>query len=157
MEAARRATEADVPVLAALCRESLAEFRARERGGAVFVAREARGEPIEQSLRQAVLDPERLVVVGTIDDVIVGYATGRVEALRDGRCLGVIDDLFVVEEARAVGVGEALMDQLLPWFRAHGCAGVDATALPGARETKNFFEESGFTARLLVMHHRLED
>jgi hypothetical protein len=37
-----------------------------------------------------------------------------------------------------------------------GCSGVDATALPGNRATKNFFEESGFTARLLVMHHRLD-
>jgi hypothetical protein len=47
------------------------------------------------------------------------------------------------------------MGELLAWFSARGCLGVDSTALPGARETKNFFEESGFTARLLVMHRRL--
>ena len=47
------------------------------------------------------------------------------------------------------------MDQLLEWFRGRGCNGVDATALPGNRATKNFFEMSGFTARLLVMHHRM--
>jgi GNAT superfamily N-acetyltransferase len=70
--------------------------------------------------------------------------------------LGRITDLFVEPGARAVGVGEALMDALLPWFRARECRGVDATALPGNRETKNFFEMSGFTARLLVMHHRFE-
>ena len=33
--------------------------------------------------------------------------------------------------------------------------GIDATALPGNRATKNFFEAHGFTARLLVMHHAL--
>ena len=146
-----------MPRLAELCRDALDELRARERGGAVFVAREGRAEPVEESLARAVVDPGALVVVGTIDETVLGYATGRVEALRDGRCLGVIDDLFVEEEARAVGVGEAMMDLLLAWFRQRGCAGVDATALPGARETKNFFEESGFSARLLVMHHRLED
>ncbi|MFP5377817.1 MAG: GNAT family N-acetyltransferase [Acidimicrobiia bacterium] len=156
MEAARRATADDVPRLAALCRAALAEFAARERGGAVFVAREARAEPVDEGLRRAVADPASVVVAGTIDDVVVGFGTGRVEALRDGRCLGVIDDLFVEEGARAVGVGEAIMDDLVAWFVARGCAGVDATALPGARETKNFFEESGFTARLLVMHRRLE-
>ena len=32
---------------------------------------------------------------------------------------------------------------------------MDAMALPGHRSAKNFFEESGFTARKLVMHHRL--
>lgn len=156
MEAARRATEEDLPALTALCRTALAEFAAFERGGAVFVAREARAEPVEEGLRQAVTDPASIAVAGTIDDVVVGFATGRLEALRDGRCLGVIEDLFVDEGARAVGVGEAMMDQLVAWFSARGCAGVDATALPGARETKNFFEESGFTARLLVMHRRLE-
>lgn len=156
MEAARRATEGDVPALAALCRAARAELGAFERGGAVFVAREARAEPLEESLHRTVADEASVAVAGTIDDVIVGLATGRLEALRDGRCLGVIDDLFVDEGARAVGVGEAMMDELIAWFTAQGCAGVDATALPGARQTKNFFEESGFTARLLVMHRRLE-
>ncbi|MGQ0521240.1 MAG: GNAT family N-acetyltransferase [Actinomycetota bacterium] len=156
MEAARPATPADVPRLVELCRMARAELGARERGGDMFVTREARPEPVEESLAAAVDDPALLVLAGTYDGVIVGYATGRVEALRDGRCLGLIDELFVEELARAVGVGEAMMDQLLAWFRGRGCTGVDSTALPGARETKNFFEESGFTARLLVMHHRLE-
>jgi GNAT superfamily N-acetyltransferase len=154
---ARAAVETDVARLAELCRHVRAELGAQERGGAVFVAREARPEPVEESLRSAVLEPDRTVVVGTIDGTILGYATGRTELLRDGNTLGVIDDLFVEEEARAVGVGEAMMDVLLDWFRSQGCSGVDAMALPGARATKNFFEESGFTARLLVMHHRMAD
>ena len=156
MEEARRASETDLPDLVRLCRAALAELGARERGGALFVAREARREPVEDSLRLALQDPSALVLAGTIDDVAVGYAVGRLERLPDGRCLGVVDDVFVVHEARAVGVGEAMMDQLLGWFRGLGCIGVDSVALPGDRETKNFFEESGFTARLLIMHHRME-
>jgi GNAT superfamily N-acetyltransferase len=156
VEGARPAVEADVPRLAELCRMAVEELRARERGGRVFVAREARAEPVEEGLRAAVADPTVLVLAGTLDEVVLGYATGRVEALRDGTTLGIIDELFVEPDARAVGVGEAMMEQLLEWFRAQGCSGVDSTALPGARETKNFFEESGFTARLLVMHHRME-
>ena len=155
MVSARIAVAADVPRLAELCRRNQAELGAQERGGAVFVAREARPEPVEESLMAGVNDPDATVVVGMIDGAPIGYATGRTEALRDGRTLGVIDDLYVEEEARAVGVGEAMMDVLLEWFRAQGCAGVDSTALPGARATKNFFEESGFTARLLVMQHRM--
>jgi ribosomal protein S18 acetylase RimI-like enzyme len=102
-----------------------------------------------------VADDDACVLAGTIDETVIGYAVGRTETLRDGSTLGVITDLYVDEGARAVGVGEAMMGSLLEWFRARGCAGVDATALPGNRATKNFFEESGFTARLLVMHHRL--
>ena len=36
-----------------------------------------------------------------------------------------------------------------------GCVGIDAFALPGHRAAKNFFEEQGFTARAIVMHHVL--
>ena len=154
MEAARPATPSDLPHLVGLATDALAEL-APLRGGAVFVHREGRAAPVEETLRRDLESPDATVIAGTIDDTVVGYATGRTEALRDGTVLGVIDDLYVDEGARSVGVGEAMMGELLAWFREQGCAGVDATALPGNRATKNFFEESGFTARLLVMHHRL--
>lgn len=155
MEGARPATTSDLAQLAELSTRALAEL-APTRGGAVFVHREARATPVEETLARDLADPDAVVLAGTIDDVIVGYATGRTESLRDGSILGVIGDLYVDEGARSVGVGEAMMNELLVWFRSKGCAGVDATALPGNRATKNFFEESGFTARLLVMHHRLD-
>lgn len=155
MEAARPATSSDLPHLAALSARALEEL-APTRGGAVFVHREGRAAPVEETLARDLADPDAVVLAGTIDDVVVGYATGRTETLRDGSVLGIIDDLYVDEGARSVGVGEAMMNELLEWFRSKGCAGVDATALPGNRATKNFFEESGFTARLLVMHHRLD-
>jgi GNAT superfamily N-acetyltransferase len=125
------------------------------RGGAVFVAREARDEPLEEGLA-AELEAGHAVVAGTLDDVIIGYGVGRVEELRTGMKLGRITDLYVEPPARGVGVGECVVGALLAWFVERGCTGVDAMALPGDRETKNFFEESGFTARLLVMHHRIE-
>jgi hypothetical protein len=39
--------------------------------------------------------------------------------------------------------------------RGGGCVGIDALALPGNRQTKNFFESFGFTARAIVVHRRL--
>lgn len=154
MEAARRACADDLSALVDLARRALAEL-APTRGGGVFVAREGRAEPLDDTLAADLAAAGVLVLTGTIDHTPVGYAVGRTEVIRDGSRLGIISDLYVEEDARSVGVGEAMMDQLLEWFRAEGCAGVDATALPGNRATKNFFEESGFTARLLVMHHRL--
>ncbi|HUQ38637.1 MAG TPA: GNAT family N-acetyltransferase [Acidimicrobiales bacterium] len=145
----------DVPRIAELCRQGLAELLPT-RGGDVFVSRDARGEPIEDDLRAAIEDPHRRLWAGTIDDAIIGYAATHVEQLRDGRTLGVIDDLFVEEGARGVGVGEVLIAQAVAWCREQGSLGVDATALPGNRATKNFFEGSGFTARMLVMHHRFD-
>jgi GNAT superfamily N-acetyltransferase len=160
MEAARRATASDLPRLADLCRMARDEL-APMRGGQLLLAREAQRESIEASLAADLEDPERGVWAGTIDGTIVGYSIGHVEQLGrlddglPGR-LGVIDDLFVEPDARAVGVGEAMMETMLDWFKGRGCRGVDALALPGHRSSKNFFEGSGFTARLLVMHRRLD-
>jgi len=153
-EAARLAEEADVVRLAELSRLAQAEL-APTRGGSVFVVREARAEPVEESLRADVGRPGCILLAGTLDGSVVGYACAVVESLRDLRRLGVIRALFVEPPARQSGVGEALIGALLGWAHQQGCAGVDATALPGNRATKNFFEANGFTARLLVMHRDL--
>ncbi len=152
MESARRADDTVLPAIRRLAAQARAELGAEERGGKLFVGRETASEPMLD-----LDDPERVVVVGAIDDTVVGYAVARTEPLREGGLLGVVEELYVEPEARGVAVGVGMMDVLLAWFRERGCVGVDAAALPGARATKNFFERSGFSARLLVMHHRLGD
>jgi GNAT superfamily N-acetyltransferase len=152
IEAARPAVAAEAGRLAELARAAIAEL-APTRGGAVWKDREARREPLEEGFTETIADPEALVLVGTIDDTPVGYSVVVCEPLDGGARLGVIQDIFVEEEARGVGVGEAMMKKALAWCRSRHCVGVDATALPGHRTTKNFFEDSGFSARLLIMHH----
>lgn len=154
IEAARPATAADVPRLAELAAAAVAE-QVDGRGGSVWSVREARAVPAAPSLAAEVEDPSVLVLAGMIDDAVVGYAAVRTETLRDGRTLGVITDVYVEPEARAVGVGERLLDAVVTWCSEQGCSGVDALALPGNRETKNFFETFGFTARALVVHRSL--
>lgn len=154
MEGARPATPADVPRLAELNRQALAEL-ALLRGGRVFVAREARAEPVDDAIAAAIADPDALVLAGTIDDTVIGYCVAHTENLRDDTRLGVITDIYVEPDGRGVAVGECLMSAALEWFTAQRCDGADAYALPGDRTTKNFFEGSGFSARLLVMHNKM--
>ena len=151
-EACRPAVAADVPRLAELNRAVVDEL-APMRGGAVWKAREARPEPVEEGLAELLDDPDARVLVATIDETVVGYAVVHLEHLGDGSILGVIDDIFVEEGARQVGLCELMIDDLMTWCEERKCVGMDAMALPGHRATKNFFEESGFTARQLVMHH----
>jgi GNAT superfamily N-acetyltransferase len=153
-EAARPATAADLDRLASLAADAVRE-QAGDRGGAVWSVREARAIPAGPSLEHDLAADDALVLAGTIDVVVVGYAVVHTEPMRDGRLLGVLTDVYVEPEARAVGVGEALVDAVLEWCRGRGCAGVDALALPGNRESKNFFETFGFTARALVVHRSL--
>ncbi|MEZ5178936.1 MAG: GNAT family N-acetyltransferase [Acidimicrobiales bacterium] len=86
------------------------------------------------------------MVVGTIDDTVVGYGWARLESLHDDSLLLVITDLYTEPEARGVGVGEAMMVVLEAEARLAGAIGLDALALPGDRQTKNFFETFGLTA-----------
>lgn len=153
-EAARPATGEDVPRLAQLVAEAVAE-QAEGRGGRIWSARETRALPADASLAALVADPDALVLAGTIDGTVVGYAVTVTEQLRTGDRLGVVTDVYVEEGARGVGVGEALLDQVVAWCEAAGCIGIDALALPGNRSTKNFFESFGFTARAIVVHRRL--
>jgi GNAT superfamily N-acetyltransferase len=153
-EAARTAVDDDIPVVAELARAAVEE-KVRQKGGVVWSRRERPTDPAEVPLRRALGSPDHEVAVGTLDGAVVGYGVARVERLSDGGLLGVIDDIYVHPEARAVGVGEALMNHLLAWCGARGCFGVDSLALPGDRETKNFFESFGLVARAIVVHRPL--
>lgn len=154
-EAARVAGPADVDLLASLAADAVDEQR-EARGGELLVRRDSRPRPADDWLRASIASPDELVLVGTWDDVGVGYAVGHTEVLADGGRLAVLDELYVQPEARAVAVGEALMDAVLDWAVAQGCFGIDSTVLPGNRESKNFFERYGLTARAIRVHRRLE-
>jgi ribosomal protein S18 acetylase RimI-like enzyme len=154
VEGTRPATPDDLPRIAELA-ELLRHELAPMKGGALWSAREARAEPFENAYGALLGHEDALVVVGTVDEAVVGFGVVSVEPLRTGERLGVISDLFVEPEARAVGVGEVMADALVAFCAERGCIGVDALALPGHRAAKNFFEESGFTARAILMHRSL--
>jgi GNAT superfamily N-acetyltransferase len=154
MELARAATTDDLPRVVELALQLRSELR-EMRGGKLWETREARVQPLLDAFAELLARADAIVVVGSIDDVVVGYGTAELETLRDGTCLGIIGDLFVESEARAVGVGEVIAQQLVSFCTDAGCVGIDAFALPGHRAAKNFFERAGFTARALVMHKQL--
>jgi ribosomal protein S18 acetylase RimI-like enzyme len=151
VEDARAATADDLARIAELAHALRAELR-EERGGPLWSTRESQPEPFDALLAERLDRDDAAVLVGTYDGATVGYGTAWVDDLRDGSRLGVIDEIYVEPEARGVGVGETLVEQLVAFCRNAGCSGIDATALPGHREAKNFFERAGFSARLLVMH-----
>lgn len=153
--AARPATADDLAALAALASAAIEELTPH-RGGEVWRRQQARPVPPDASLQADIEAPDVHVVAGTIDGTPVGYGVVRVDVLRDGSRLGVISDLFTDEGARGVSVGEHVMGALMAWAEEQGCFGIDSLALPGDRETKNFFETFGLVARAIVVHRRLD-
>jgi GNAT superfamily N-acetyltransferase len=146
VESARPARPDELDEVVALARHARSELTG-ERGAELLVGHDL--PAVEQALTG------RAVFVGCIDACIVGYAVVSTEPLRDGRRLGVIHELYVESGARAVGVGESLMEQIVTYCRDAECLGIDAVALPGMRETKNFFETFGLVARAIVVHRAL--
>jgi GNAT superfamily N-acetyltransferase len=150
VETVRAASPADGDAVSALVRAFVAEQR-EQRGGAVWEARD--GAVLRaDAVRRAIDDPTCLVLVGGIDAVPVGVLLATLESLDDGTLLAAVRALYVEPDARAVGVGSALLDAAIEWAAAKGCRGVDATVLPGNRGGKNFFEMHGMVARAIQVH-----
>lgn len=154
MEGARPAGPEDLPELTRLITEAVDEM-VPQRGGAMWARTIGRRPPYDEGVATALADPDVLVLAGTVDDSLVGYAVARLDPLADGNTLVVIEDLFTEHEARLVGVGEAMLGAIVEWGTERGAVGIDAVVLPGARASKNFFESFGLKARALVVHREL--
>lgn len=156
-EASRLAVSADASALRDIA-SAHALAIADARGGALFMLAEiAEQAEFDQWLLDHLADPTALVVTGTYNDVPLGYCVATTSELPDGQKLATIEALLVDPDARQVGIGEALMNDVVTWARSNGCASIDANALPGDRSTKNFFESFGLKARLLTVNIDLRD
>lgn len=93
------------------------------------------------------------LVVGTIDDVVVGFL--RLE-LTDRR-VARVERVYVTPEARGIGFGDDLLEHALALARQQGAVAIEGEALPGDRETKNLYERAGITARKITVFKRLTD
>ena len=153
--AARLATPDDLELIAQMAGDAIKELRPL-RGGQVWANTDARTEPLIDGLRDELAAPDAAVFVGTIDDAPVGYAAAHERDLHDGSAMARITDLYVIPDARKVGIGEALILAVEGWARDHGLVALDSVALPGDRDTKNFFETFGLVARALEVHRRIE-
>lgn len=112
-------------------------------------------EPREATLAAILGDNDAHLVVGTIDEVVFGFAYTTIEDLlpqADGEQIGIIRMIYVEEEARGVGVGERMLEGVMDWLQGRGITRFDAIVSPGHRLAKNFFESAGFKARRITMY-----
>lgn len=113
-------------------------------------------EPVVESFRGALSEPDTIVLIGEIDGCPFGFLMARVERLlaqADGEQVGAIRLIYVDHDAREVAVGEEMRETVLAMLRERGITKFDAHVLPGHRLAKNFFESGGFSARSIIMHH----
>lgn len=151
--AARPATIEDLPVLVHLYRRLEEEMVALS---TMWPLTSGLAEPVDLRLTEAIGDPDTIVLLGSYEGYPLGFLLATVDSMLpqagDER-LGSIRLVFVAQEAREVGVGEVMRLMVLEELRARGISRFDAHVLPGHRLAKNFFEQGGFSARHIIMHH----
>ena len=146
----RRALPADAEVLQLLeseAREQLARFRGGDR-----LATEL--SFVDNGWIERIASDSFLVFVAGFDDVALGYLCLNI-ATTSG--VPLIETVYVTTDARQLGLGDGLVSAAIESCSRSGAVAIDAFALPGDRETKNLFERSGLTARLLIASKRLPD
>ena len=91
-----------------------------------------------------------MVFVAEISGYVVGYLLA---VMRESEV--EIFEVHVDEDARGVGVGDALLSHALRSAQTEGASSVIADALPGDRATKNLFERAGLISQRLIMRKGL--
>ena len=152
----RPAVASDVDVITDLIEAVHAEL-APERGGASWLVSEARAVPLRPSIQGDIVAPDVHVRVSGIDGVVLAVAVTRLRERHDASRVALVSELVVDPGARGVGLGVGLLDDAVVWAREIGAVGIESTALPGQRATKNFFEAAGMKARLLTVYASLID
>jgi len=106
-----------------------------EKGGRIFIAEDAGGRPIGWG-----------VVHEDADDIYV---------IESERRFAYIAELFLVEAARGMGVGRALIGACEGWARARGLGILKIGVLPGNARAKAVYERAGFTPYALRLRRKL--
>jgi len=148
----RVATSDDIELIAQLYESAAAEQAALREAWPIA---DGLAEPVNETLAGVLTDDDAHLVVGTIDEVVVGFALSTLDELlpqAEGERVGVVRLIYVAEPARAVGVGEGMLDGMMQWFRDRDIKRFDAIVSPGHRLAKNFFESAGFKARRITMY-----
>ena len=149
---ARPAGTHDLPELVRLYRLCEAEMGGLHR---MWNMADGLAEPVENSLSRALNDEDTFVFVGELDGATLGFVLAVRQPLlpqAGSGMVGSIKLIFTQEEAREVGIGEAMLHAALDEMARAGVRLYDAHVLPGHRLAKNFFESAGFSARSIVMH-----
>ena len=154
-ESVRVAELSDREVLRSLAAEARVEL-SNKRGGDVVERLDPHRADSRAEIVRAVEDPAATLPLGDIDGTAVGYGLMTLRTVVAGSLHATVEEIFVLPEARSVGVGEAIIETLLADASERGAAAIQSMALPGDRATKNFFESQGMVARSILVHRWLD-
>lgn len=127
-----------------------------KRGGEVLLDISPNSEDTYDTFSAFLESESHALIVGLFEDAIVGYGHLEFSMTNSNKKMASLKEIFVLKDARSVGVGECMMDFITDIAVKNASSGIDSFALPGDRETKNFFESQGMVARLINVYRSLD-
>ena len=113
---------------------------------APFYAYKDLDEALSDDVDALLSNPRAAVLIAEVDGKPAGYVTGHFEE-DERRVLprkGVVQDWYVEESARGLGVGKMLMDLLEESFVEAGCGVIESTTFPFNTGARKAHEKLGF-------------
>ena len=95
-------------------------------------------------------EEELQILVAESEDSIVGYCVSRLS--KGGK--GEIDSLFVAEEHRKKGIGEALLKMSIAWLQENNCYPIQLTVSYGHESVIGFYKKLEFFPRATVLEFK---
>ena len=112
-----------------------------------FVPSDAVEEVYRNFMEQSLLSEDRLLLVAEIDGKLVGYAAAEIQArspiFRIAKN-GYINDVFVEEEFRKLGIAREFLTELKKWFESKGIKHVELSVLADNEVGKKTWAKFGF-------------
>ena len=154
-ESSRLASIDDLETLIFLRKEAISELK-NKRGGEVLLNLDSFSEDSSENFSYWFDSSDHRIFTGLFGDAVVAYGVLEFLTTNDTQRIASIKEIFVLKDARSVGVGESVIHSITNEAIEHNAIGIDSFALPGDRETKNFFETQGMVARLIHVYRPLE-
>ncbi len=145
----------DLETLIFLRKEAISELK-NKRGGEVLLNLDSFSEDSSENFSYWFDSSDHRIFTGLFGDAVVAYGVLEFSKTNDNQKIASIKEIFVLKDARSVGVGESVIHSITNEAIEHNAIGIDSFALPGDRETKNFFETQGMVARLIHVYRPLE-
>jgi GNAT superfamily N-acetyltransferase len=120
-------------------------------------AREAVTEPLPESYQQAFAaiahDPNNIVLVAVLDDVVVGtlQLTFTPSLSYRGGTRATVESVRTDAPLRGQGIGRALMEEAIARARARGCVLMQLSTHQTRTDAHRFYERLGFQGQHLGM------
>lgn len=93
-------------------------------------------------VKKKIGDADSCIVLAESDGCVVGYVSAYVHAtLYADKPVAWIDEIFVSEDARNLGIGRGLMAEIDRWARGRGCRLVALAS----REAGEFYKALGYS------------